>query len=112
MRCSLAEKGNKMATEKRLIDANALMERLKFKRKISEVGLYRGLESAMAQCAKAPTVDAVEVVRCKDCKYSYDGVANLMCGRCGQNINGIRLGGVSVKAEHFCSYGERKDNEI
>ena len=50
-------------------------------------------------------------VRCEECKYSYDGVANLMCGRCGQNINGIRLGGVSVKAEHFCSYGERKDNE-
>ena len=50
-------------------------------------------------------------VRCEECKYSYDGVANLMCGRCGQNINGIRLGGVSVKAEHFCSYGERKDND-
>lgn len=49
-------------------------------------------------------------VLCKDCKYSYDGVANLMCGRCGQNINGIRLGGVSVKAEHFCSYGEMEDN--
>ena len=51
-----------MANEKRLIDANALIERLKFKRKISEVGLYRGLESPMAQVEKAPTVDAVEVV--------------------------------------------------
>ena len=53
----------------RLIDADALLERLKFKRAISERGLYRGLESAMAQVNKAPTVDAVEVVRCKDCKH-------------------------------------------
>lgn len=51
------------------------------------------------------------VVFCKDCNHSYEGVANLMCGRCGQHINGIRIGGVSVKAEHFCSYGERKDND-
>ena len=43
-----------MANEKRLIDANALLERLKFKRAISERGLYRGLESAMAQVNKAP----------------------------------------------------------
>lgn len=52
----------------------------------------------------------VAVVRCEDCKHSYMGVANLMCGRCGQNINGIRLGGVSVKAEHYCSYGERRND--
>ena len=51
-----------MANEKRLIDANALLERLRFKRKNSEYGLYRGLESAISQCNKAPTVDAVEVV--------------------------------------------------
>ena len=51
------------------------------------------------------------VVFCKDCEHSYEGVANLMCGRCGQNKNGIRLGGVSVKEEHFCSYGERREGE-
>ena len=59
----------------------------------------------------APAADVVEVVRCRECKHSYDGVANLMCGRNGQNRNGMRLGGVPVKEEHFCSYGERKDNE-
>jgi hypothetical protein len=61
-----------MENKKRLIDANALMERLKFKRKISKVGLYRGLESAMAQCAKAHTVDAVEVVHGEWEKYTDD----------------------------------------
>ena len=53
-----------MANEKRLIDANALIERLKFKKSISEVGLYRGLQSAMSQVEKASTVDAV-VLPCK-----------------------------------------------
>ena len=96
-----------MANEKRLIDANVVYEmghRTPFHISIADLcDLKELLEDV-------PTVDAVEVVRCKDCKHSYDGVANLMCGRCGQNINGIRLGGVSVKAEHFCSWGERKDN--
>ena len=53
-----------MTNEKRLIDANDLIERLKLKKKISEVGLHRGLQSAMSQCDKAPTVDAV-VLPCK-----------------------------------------------
>ena len=92
-----------MADEKRLIDANALMERLKFKRKISEVGLYRGLESAMAQCAKAPTVDAVEVVHgrwkyyhkqniavCTNCSFERDLDVNfgraVSCPNCGADM--------------------------
>ena len=95
-----------MATERRLIDANALMERLKFKRRISEVGLYRGLESAMAQCAKAPTVDAVEVVRCKDCKHYVDSPydnGDMMCDYWGEWI--------FPEDNDFCSGGERKDYE-
>ena len=75
-----------MANEKRLIDANALMERLMFKRKISERGLFRGLESAMAQVKKAPTVDAVEVVHGRwemgvdEGDYEYG-----TCSVCGYN---------------------------
>lgn len=42
----------------------------------------------------APTVDAVEVVRCKDCKH-----------RC-ENDDFICIG---VKNNDFCSYGERKE---
>lgn len=51
---------------------------------------------------KMPTVDAVEVVRCKDCKYYYldKGCHN-------------RAAGVLVRRESddFCSYGERKDGD-
>ena len=43
----------------------------------------------------ARTVDAVEVVRCKDCKHEFGG----SCILCGFQKR---------KPEDFCSYGERK----
>ena len=42
-----------------------------------------------------PTVDAVEVVRCKDCKYN--------------NPFGCDTHNVIVSDSFFCAYGERKD---
>lgn len=45
-----------------------------------------------------PTVDAVEIVRCKDCKRAYrDKYSGVYFCRERQ-----------VRSEHFCSYGERK----
>lgn len=44
----------------------------------------------------ATTVDAVPVVRCKDCKHEFGG----SCIICGFQKR---------KSEDFCSYGERKD---
>lgn len=44
----------------------------------------------------APTVDAVPVVRCKDCKHEFGG----SCIICGFQKR---------KPDDFCSYGERKD---
>lgn len=84
------------------------MERLAFKRMGSmQRNTYPGLESAIAQVKKAPAVDAVEVVRCKDCKHSYKGSPHgLMC-ECpvgGQNTS--LLGG-----DEFCSCGERRADE-
>ena len=50
----------------------------------------------------APTVDAVEVVRCKDCKY-WNGETN----GCARNPCVVAL-----RKNDFCSYGERvKRNE-
>ena len=105
-----------MENKKRLIDAvrySEVLERYINAPHVKVFGKYSdGMQLAINTCIELlnsqRTVDAVEVVRCKDCKHSYEGVANIMCGRCGQNINGIRLGGVSVKEEHFCSYGERR----
>ena len=58
----------------------------------------------------APTVDAVEVVRCKDCKYYDDSEGINWCA-----INSKFLpGGVdwhSYPESGYCSYGERKAND-
>ena len=54
----------------------------------------------------APTVDAVEVVRCKDCKH-WDKDA-LWC-----NINSAQFNDSNYTwyAENFCSYGERRTDD-
>ena len=51
----------------------------------------------------AATVDAVEVVRCKDCKFYYrmtaeTGICQLACPHFGN--------------DGFCSEGERKDGDL
>ena len=58
-----------MANEKRLIDANALIK------EACTEGAY-GYVDAL-QIANAPTVDAVEVVRCTDCVYYHK--AHVLC---------------------------------
>lgn len=51
----------------------------------------------------APTVDAEVVVRCKDCKWDRPDTLldKHWCSRL--------LGCMEVRADDFCSYGERKD---
>ena len=53
-----------------------------------------------------PTIDAVEVVRCKDCMY-YKTVADIITGK---QIMMCDYGLLThnVPAEHYCSYGVRK----
>ena len=49
----------------------------------------------------ASTVDAVEVVRCKDCKHLYDEMDDYCCMS--------HMGLVKICENSFCSYGERKE---
>ena len=51
----------------------------------------------------APAVDAVEVVRCKDCVF-YTNRRSDGVGMCFAHT-------VWFTDDNFCSYGERKDNE-
>lgn len=48
-----------------------------------------------------PAVDAVPVVRCRECKHMDDWGDGLCMCNYGRTVR--------VKEEHFCSYGERKD---
>ena len=79
----------------RLIDADALIEEA-----LTE-GAY-GYVDAL-QIANAPTVDAVEVVRCKDCLYSRERYGHIEC------IHGVSYRNTWNKPDFYCSYGERKE---
>ena len=61
--------------------------------------------STVGDLEKAPTVDAVEVVRCKDCKYWEVGKDyEPYCNHCASGM-------WDTTADDFCSYGERKIND-
>ena len=93
-----------MEKKKRLIDANALIAEYD-RAHIGEPGNARKLME------DAPTVDAVEVVRCGACKdwleIAETGGAGYCCHPCWV-IAGEQP--PIVQFADFCSYGERKDN--
>ena len=103
-----------MANEKRLIDANALI-----RDHGSDVTNWdKPYAVKVSSIENAPTVDAVEVVRCKDCKHCYQ----LIVDENGYWKN-VENGGThnlcirnestfDVRCDDFCSYGERKDNDF
>ena len=88
-----------MANEKRLIDANALIAEYD-RVHIGEPGKARKLME------NAPTVDAVEVVRCRDCKHWHK--ETLFCDYMPYVEAQDR---VNWYADDFCSYGERKGSD-
>ena len=87
-----------MENEKRLIDANALGINSFH---IREYG-YDGERCVVDwdDIESAPTVDAVEVVRCKDCRFYRKPFCIL-----NDNKNGWLN---HELPEHFCSHGERE----
>lgn len=52
----------------------------------------------------APTVDAVEVVRCKDCKHWLKDFAG-----CSDIVGRCEWANYAVGANGYCLYGERKE---
>lgn len=76
----------------RLIDADELIEIAHRIRLDSRERIERMIESA-------PTIDAVEVVRCKDCKF-YDR------GNCTFWDDGY---GAIVSSDDYCSQGKKMD---
>ena len=85
-----------MANEKRLIDANAIC---------SECLARHSYNCTLCKIGTAPTVDAVEVVRCKDCKHREDGVCTL------ESVYDYPW--YYTNDDDFCSHGERRtDNEV
>lgn len=98
-------------TEKRLIDANALNER--FDKRIKwlrldthdqySLGLYHGAATDKDLIGEMPTVDAVEVVRCKDCKHWLKDVPG-----CTDFVGRCEWANYMIGAVGYCVYGERR----
>lgn len=87
----------------RLIDGNTLWE------KLDNEPWYDNAdrdEIALPIVAAAPTVDAVVVTRCKDCKNAY---INSFSAAPGETL--CTLSGQPMQQDDFCSYGERRDGE-
>lgn len=59
----------------------------------------------------APTVDAVEVVRCRDCKHHRTLRDRDMCAKNADMLNGREVGLRATRADDFCSRGERRTND-
>lgn len=91
----------------RLIDADALKERAIRVSTVKEHWYMKAVGTH--EINKAPTIDAVEVVRCKDCKSGkvhyieddYGSSSEVFC---------ILIASY-MRIDDFCSYGERKDND-
>ena len=96
--------GQVKANEKRLIDARFLTSQMYM---ICEVCQTENIfiDAIIDEIDNAPDVDAVEVVRCKDCRnYDDEGYCWFWKYETGMSPN-------EVYADDFCSYGERKDND-
>ena len=94
-----------MANEKRLIDANRAMEIVR-NQGIAHPNAYHLTNYTTLIRREAPTVDAVEVVRCRECKHWLKDVTvcSGFVGRCD-------FANYMVGANGYCSYGERKDGD-
>lgn len=84
-----------------LIDRQAAIDALEERLQAnghSNVDLVSELNRSVGYLMRLPSIDAVEVVRCADCKHCQ--VDNL--------FDNYWCDGQSVWADHYCSKGERR----
>lgn len=62
-----------------------------------------GYEGMREDLYSLPVVDAVPVVRCKDCKHSYEDIGGRTCSH-GVCVDCI------VPDDFCCAYGKREEN--
>lgn len=88
----------------RLIDAGQIINALSIfsDRKYGNEHFLNGIDAAKEVVVNCPTVDAVEVVRCKDC-VSYQPTEG---GKPFCYFNETATG-----STNYCSYGERREEK-
>ena len=107
----------------RYIDATDIAKQIAdFKRVVNSpnsdymTGYLCALSVTEGMIAKTPTADAVEVVRCKDCKYFFRySDEHKQCvekadGDCRIKImNSVNAQYYACQDTDYCSYGERRE---
>ena len=85
----------------RLIDAEALKSYMDECSKESKFRVYYGYAESFID--DAPTIDAVPVVRCRECKYRFKNN--------GHDKSGCPIidANIWMDDDDFCSHGERKE---
>ena len=87
----------------RLIDADRALEIVR-DQGIAHPNAYHLTNYATLILREAPTVDAVEVVRCAQCKHFKRNLENdTYCS----SVNGL----TDPQEDDFCSYGERRSDD-
>ena len=85
----------------RLIDADALRSYMDECSKESRFRVYYGYAESFIN--DAPTIDAVPVVRCRDCRYCDPSNGIFWCDRFD---SAVQIDGMA-----YCSYGKQKLKE-
>lgn len=89
----------------RLIDSAELIAKLPIVEEDKRISLIGAVADVVTMISECKPVDAVEVVRCKDCIYFSKAKTNqkgfLIC----------KASGMEICDDYFCSYGERRDDE-
>lgn len=99
-----------MSKEVRLIDANALSRNIEADHIVAKA-MFKGIDIPLDatfgvidyDIKSAPTIDAVEVVRCKDCMHKTD----LLKG-----IHACAVLMIKVHDDFYCANGKRKEVKI
>ena len=101
-----------MADENRLINPDTLIDELtgmkiadphRKKRGLIERWVRdKGYDILILIVKHFPTVDAVEVIRCRDCKHRHGTLCWMIAGG---------PAAVSTRDNFFCAYGERRTND-
>lgn len=91
----------------RLIDADALIPIMKYITTDNEIGVFPiriGFNAIKGVIDEAPTIDATEVVRCKDCKYWHSNTE--FCGIWSFQFQNVAQRTLS---DDYCSRAERRE---
>lgn len=106
-----AMENERTVTAMRLIDADALELRYEFGYDHYGI-LCVPLRDVNESIKKAKTVDAVPIVRCRDCKHFREYITvGTVCTKYVKSLGGREVGLRATGKDDFCNYGERKNDE-